>query len=162
MAFLITKPLKTIYNTTHDNAYAKISTYMVDNLNKRIRINVYIFANQDARLKGSQPIEIKTFTFTGEAYDKLESVSLEDMGIEASPGDPLQGVIISLYSLQLQQVYELLSTTTDFASADRVTEEMITDHGEIKAGEEISLKFADDNKLREGIHYTKVISTLKM
>jgi len=38
---------------------------------------------------------------------------------------------------------------------------MIIDHGEIKAGEEISLKFADDNKLREGIDYTKVISTLK-
>jgi len=161
MAFLTTIP-NTIYNTTHDNAYAKISTYMVDNLNKRIRIHVSIFANQDARLKGSQPMDIKTFTFTGEAYDKLESISLEDMGIEASPGDPLQGVIISLYSLQLQQVYELLSTTTEFASADRVTEEMITDYGELKAGEEISLKFAEDNKLREGIHYTKVISTLKM
>ena len=161
MAFL-TNLSKTRYNTTHDNAYAKISTYMVDNLNNRIRIHVSIFANQDARLKGSEPLEIKTFTFGGEAYDKLQSVSLQDLGIQASPGDPLQGIIISLYQLQLEKAYELLSTTTDFGSAERVTEEMITDHGEIKAGEEISLKFADDNKLREGIHYTKVISLSQM
>ena len=104
MAFL-TNLSKTRYNTNHDNAYAKISTYMVDNLNKKIRINESIFANQDARLKGSEPIEIKTFTFTGEAYDKLESVPLEDIGIESSSGDTLEGVIISLYQLQLEKSY---------------------------------------------------------
>jgi|7_EtaG_2_1085326.scaffolds.fasta_scaffold03011_19 hypothetical protein len=161
MAFLFTQPLKTIYNTNHPNAYAKISTYTVDVLIERIRVNVSIFANQEARLIGAQPINIKTLTFTGKAYDKLQWVSLQDMGIQDRSGDPLQGGIISLYQLQLEQIYKLLSTTPDFASADRVIEEMIIDHGEIKAGEEISLKFADDNKLREGIDYTKVISTLK-
>jgi len=159
MAFLTTLS-QTRYNTNHDNAYAKISTYIVDNLNKRIRIHISIFANQDARLKGSEPLEIKTFTFGGEAYDKLQSVSLQDLGVQDSPGDPLQGIIISLSQLQLEKAYEVLSTTTAFGSAERVTEEMITDHGERKAGEEISLQFAEDNKLREGIHFTQVISTL--
>jgi hypothetical protein len=80
--------------------------------------------------------------------------------VPESPGDPLKGVIISLYSLQLQKVYEILSTKSEFVGAERVTEEMITNNGERKAGEEISLQFAEDNKLREGIHFTQVISTL--
>jgi hypothetical protein len=161
MAFLITQPLKTIYNTNHPNAYAKVSTYMVDVLNERIRVNVSIFANQEARLIAAQPINIKTFTFSGKEYKEIQSVPLEEMNyVPESPGDPLQGVIISLYSLQLQKVYEILSTKSEFVGAERVTEEMITNNGERKAGEEISLQFAEDNKLREGIHFTQVISTL--
>lgn len=163
MAFLITQPLKTIFNTNHSNAYAKVSTYMVDVLNERIRVNVSIFANQEARLIGAQPINVKTFTFSGEEYKEIQSVPLEEMDyVPESPGDPLQGVIISLYSLQLQKVYEILSTKTEFKSSDRVTEKLITANGALKAGEEISLQFAEDNKLKEGIHFTQVMSTGRM
>ena len=161
---ILKKITQTRFGTTHEESYSKIQEIYIDINNERVRANVATYTSLQARLDELEPLDINTYTFAGKDFNEiLESTISTDIisdgeppieEEDSSPGDPLQGVIISLNTLISKKIYNKINKNGDFADGTAIIEESVVEGGKLKPGIEISNAIVLTEELVKGVDYS--------
>jgi len=170
---ILKKITQTRFGTTHEESYSRIHEIYIDIKNERVRANVATYTSLQARLDELEPLDINTYTFAGKDFNEiLESTISSDVLTDgeppaeeepSSPGDPLQGIIISLQTLVVKKLYNKINTNKDFVTGTAIIEESVVEGGKLKPGIEISNAIVLTEELVKGVDYiTKGIEINKL
>ena len=115
------------FGDTYTTAYSRIVNITLDYVNECANVQVGIYRSSDDRKEGKSPVEIETYVYKGEEFEKIfAEVSVEKVGDTINP-------VRSIYN-------ELAKSQEKYGEGKKLFDEVVSDGKEVSKTEAIVLE----------------------
>ena len=115
------------FGDTYATAYSRIVNITLDYVNECANVQVGIYRSSDDRKEGKSPVEIETYLYKGEEFEKIfAEVSVEKVGDTINP-------VRSIYN-------ELAKAQVKYGEGKKLFDEVVSDGKEVSKTEAIVLE----------------------
>jgi hypothetical protein len=117
----------TKFGDAYAGAYARIVNISLDYVNQRANVQVGIYKSSLARTEGKLPVEIDSYVYQGEEFEKIfAEVSVEKVGDTINP---------------VRSIYEdIVKKEPKYSAAKKLYDEVVSNGKEVSKSEAIKLK----------------------
>jgi hypothetical protein len=117
----------TKFGDTYTTAYSRIVNMTLDYVNQCANVQVGIYRSSEDRKEGKSPVEIETYIYKGEEFEKIfAEVSVEKVGDTINP---------------VRSIYEdIVKKDSKYEEGKKLYDEVVSDKKEISKEEAIKLE----------------------